>query len=170
MEQFTDILQKATEKIAREYFILPLHGADPVYRERVYCYELYHQIRLHWPESSPWRLNGEPDKAAHPDFLDSWFPKPDLLVHQPGTGNNYAVIEVKSISGLAVGQEKDIETLRRFTNEFGYKRGIYLVYGEGIDRTLQLAGPLIDKRGSRAIELWIHRAPGTSAECIKLSA
>jgi len=43
MEQLTHILQDATAAIGREYFLLPIHGADPVYRERVYCYELYHQ-------------------------------------------------------------------------------------------------------------------------------
>ena len=48
MEQLTDILRQATAAIGRDYFLLPIHGAAPVYRERVYCYELYHQMRLRW--------------------------------------------------------------------------------------------------------------------------
>jgi hypothetical protein len=55
MEELDKILQRATASIGREYFLLPIHGAPPVYRERVYCYELYHQMRLLWPPG-PYRL------------------------------------------------------------------------------------------------------------------
>ena len=84
MEQLTQILRDATAAIGKEYFLLPIHGADPVYRERVYCYELYHQMRLRWPDGCVYRLNGEVDKMGHPYFQDAAAPKPDLLVHQPG--------------------------------------------------------------------------------------
>jgi hypothetical protein len=40
MEQLTQILRDATAAIEAEYFLLPIHGTAPVYRERVYCYEL----------------------------------------------------------------------------------------------------------------------------------
>jgi hypothetical protein len=129
MEQLTQILQEATAAIAGEYFRLPIHGGDPVYRERVYCYELYHQMRLRWPQAGPFWLNGEVDKRLHPYFADGTAPKPDLLVHEPGTGNNYAVIEVKSSRAADAGIRKDLRTLTRFKNEFGYRRAIYLIYG-----------------------------------------
>lgn len=46
METFVKILRKATANIPPEYFQLPIAGReDPIYRERVYCYELYHQMR-----------------------------------------------------------------------------------------------------------------------------
>ena len=45
MDELTQILEQATAAIASEYFRLPVWNADPVYRERVYCYELYHQMR-----------------------------------------------------------------------------------------------------------------------------
>lgn len=64
MEQLTQILQDATAAIGQEYFLLPVHGADPVYRERVYCYEIYHQMRLRWPPACIYRLNGEVDKSG----------------------------------------------------------------------------------------------------------
>jgi hypothetical protein len=64
MEQLTEILRQATAAISNDYFLLPIRGADPVYRERVYCYELYHQMRLRWPQGSPCRLNGEVDKSG----------------------------------------------------------------------------------------------------------
>ena len=47
MEQLTQILQDATAAIGQEYFLLPIHGADPVYRERVYCYEISYGKKTH---------------------------------------------------------------------------------------------------------------------------
>lgn len=110
MKQLTQILQGATAAIGAEYFLLPIHGAGPVYRERVYCYELYHQMRLRWPPDSVYRLNGEVDKIGHPYFQDGGEPKPDLLVHEPGHGNNYAIIEVKSCEAAADGISRFSET------------------------------------------------------------
>ncbi len=128
MEGFDDILHCATAAIAAEYFLLPVHGADPVYRERVYCYELYHQLRVRWPDTN-FRLNGEIDKGGHPYFADDeGAPKPDMLVHIPGGGTNYAAVEVKSSRSRAQEVEKDITTLGRM-RAHGYQRAIYLVYG-----------------------------------------
>ena len=162
MEQLDDILQQATAAIGREYFLLPIHGADPVHRERVYCYELYHQMRLRWPaqDHCPYRLNGEIDKGGHPYFKNvRGTPKPDLLVHVPGAGDNYAVIEVKSSHASAKGIRKDLRTLCRFAN-FGYRRAIYLVYGNDavLDRIQQCASQL-----AVPIEVWFHPAVGAPA-------
>jgi hypothetical protein len=164
MEHFTDILQTATARIGPEYFLLPIHGAPPVYRERVYCYELYHQMRLLWPRDCPYRLNGEVDKRAHPYFRNGGEPKPDLLVHEPGTGNNYAVIEVKSCRASDAGIQKDIETLTRFRTETGYARAIYLIYGEEAAGTLAV----VQKYAAAVqapVELWLHPAAGNPAFC-----
>jgi hypothetical protein len=49
-------------------------------------------MRLRWPapEYCPYRLNGEIDKGGHPYFRnDRGTPKPDLLVHVRGTGDNH---------------------------------------------------------------------------------
>jgi hypothetical protein len=83
MDDLTRILKEATANIAPEYFRLSIDGGGPVYRERVYCYELYHQMRLQWPKGGPFILNGEVDKAAHPilSALGADYAKPDLLVH-----------------------------------------------------------------------------------------
>lgn len=49
-EDFLDCLMKAAEKIEENYFKLPVqskpnNGKEYRYRERFYCYELYHQLR-----------------------------------------------------------------------------------------------------------------------------
>ena len=68
MDGFDNVLAGAAAALAPEYFLLPVHRANPVYRERVYCYELYHQMRCRWPERCAFILNGELDKQQHPDF------------------------------------------------------------------------------------------------------
>jgi hypothetical protein len=164
MDQFTQILEEAAAHIAPEYFLLPIHGAPSVYRERVYCYELYHQMRLLWPRDCPYRLNGEVDKRAHPYFRDSSEPKPDFLVHEPGTSNNYAVIEVKSCRASDAGIRKDLETLTRFRTETGYARAIYLIYGEDAADAVAAVNKYVAEI-SAPIELWFH--PGAEKPALR---
>ncbi len=160
MKELTDILAKATAAIGAEYFKLPIDGGDPVFRERVYCYELYHQMRLQWPNRCRYLLNGEVDKAGHPVLDQRGFngQKPDLLVHGPGQmGLNHAVIEVKPSNGRAI--KKDLRTLTLFRSKAGYERAIYLIYGEGADEEL-VARVLKHARKVQAdsrIEIWLHR-------------
>src|SRR5438093_2077461 len=167
MEQLTDILRQATAAIGREYFLLPIHGGGPVYRERVYCYELYYQMRRRWLEDSPYRLNGEVDKRSYPNFPDlgPGEPKPDLLVHQPGTGHNFAVIEVKPPRASARNIRKDLKTLSLFRNALGYERAIYLVYGPRADNTLtRIQRCSANVAHLAAIEIWLHPAPNDPAD------
>ncbi len=67
MWQLDEILRDAAAAIGPAYFQLPIAGKEsPIYRERVYCYELYHQMRQRWPPDSPFTLGGEVDKQGHP--------------------------------------------------------------------------------------------------------
>jgi hypothetical protein len=81
-ERFTRILSEASAAVHQNYFRLPVKGTSPAYRERVYCYELYHQMRLRWPypcaPDFPYWLNGEIDKRGNPKFKKG---VPDFLVH-----------------------------------------------------------------------------------------
>jgi hypothetical protein len=143
---------------------LPIHGAEARYRERVYCYELYHQMRRLWPANSLYRLNGEVDKRAHPYFRDGGQPKPDLLVHRPGTGENYAVIEVKSSRAAAREIDKDLGTLTLFVNRFGYRRAIYLIYGaEAPDAAVRVQKRVARFQQIAPFELWLHTTVGAPA-------
>ena len=66
-QTFYDALVNATEKIGDKYFRLPVaYDEEYVFRERAYCYELYHQIREILPEDFPYILSGEVNKAGHP--------------------------------------------------------------------------------------------------------
>ena len=164
MEGFTEILQTATASVPAEYFLLPLHGADPIYRERVYCYELYHQLRCLWPADTPYLLNGEVDKRNHPYFQDEKEPKPDLLVHQLGIGDNFAAMEVKSAGAANREIKKDLPTLMLLAQRAAYRRLIYLVYGEGTELDVErIRTKAAELRGMPTIELWLHSAAGNPA-------
>ena len=47
VEAFIRCLTNATARVPEVYCQLPVAGEkSPIYRERVYCYELYHQLRI----------------------------------------------------------------------------------------------------------------------------
>ena len=167
MDQLTDIFQQATSRIETAYFQVQLDGGDPIYRERVYCYELYHQLRCLWPEDTPFYLNGELDKRAHPLLIElgADYAKPDLLVHRPGymAGNN-TIIEVKSSNAARDGIEKDLKTLALFRTDVGYQRAIYLVFGHESPRAIERVRHIAKEfNGLPPIELWAHLNPGEPA-------
>lgn len=161
MRELTEILREATKAVAVGYFHLQLDGGNPIYRERVYCYELYHQMRLRWPANTDFFLNGEVDKAAHPILrrLGVDRIKPDFLVHQPGhMAGNHAVIEVKSSDARPNEIRKDLINLSTFINIIGYRRAIYLIYGYGAsERKIDLVQSIAEKIENLApIEMWVH--------------
>lgn len=167
MNELTGILQAATAAVEAMYFHLNIDGGDPVFRERVYCYELYHQMRSNWPSQSQYFLNGELDKSAHPILheLGADHAKPDLLVHTPGAmAGNYAIIEVKH-STAAEGIRKDLQSLDLFVRRVGYQRAIYLIYGHqanarGVERIEKIANEFQDLM---TIEVWLHSKVGHPA-------
>lgn len=86
-EHFIEQFLRASQEIDHAYMQLPVAGKEtPIYRERVYCYELYHQLSLLRVQFAPYSLSGEVDKSGHPyirgNNLDCV--KPDFLLHEPG--------------------------------------------------------------------------------------
>lgn len=168
MHEFDEILKKATAGVGSEFFYLEIADGDPVFRERVYCYELYHQMRKRWPVGSPYFLNGEIDKRAHPILraLGIDGKKPDFLIHTPGEmNNNYAIIEVKHSLKEKSEIRKDIETLSKFVHEVEYKRAIYLIFGRSAtpDGADKIKAIVEERNDPVQIELWLHAVAGRSA-------
>jgi len=134
----TKTFVEATGRIEDIYFQLPVAGLeDPLFRERVYCYELYHQMRVRWPKVV-YRITGEVDKKGHPWVyhgpLD--YSKPDFTIHVPGRmADNLLVIEVKAVykaKAVNPSDEQIVTDLRKLT---GYRKtadyfaACYLIYG-----------------------------------------
>lgn len=160
MKELSEILQASTAGVEEMYFHLNIDGGDSIFRERVYCYELYHQMRKNWPVGCSFHLNGELDKSAHPVLreLGADHAKPDLLIHTPGAmAGNHAIIEVKH-SIAAAGVRKDLQTLDLFVRKVGYQRAIYLIYGReanaaGVKKIEVIADEFPELV---PIEVWLH--------------
>lgn len=119
-----DALEQATQAIGESYFLLPIAGHDrPIKRERVYCYELFHQLRLALRDS-PLTLTGEPDKRGHPNFPPI---NPDFILHTPGHHEqNTAAVEVECRVGLKhlVKDMRNLKTMR----DHGYRILVLLLF------------------------------------------
>ena len=167
---FDKILKKASKAIGPEYFLLESVENPPHYRERVYCYELYHQMRKEFDKLDfRLRLNGEVDKGSHSKECVK-NKKPDFIVHQPGSNEkNYAVIEVKSLKGLRKDSlKKDLETIMCFMTSLTYKRGIFLVYGEDFQRKFLKYESLFKCNEYKGIEVWSHLSPQKEADLYRI--
>jgi len=93
---FVGMLQKATAKVESRYFsVLVADAKKPSLRERVYCYELYHQLRK-IRKGRTLTLMGEMDKAGHLSLVGFKRPVPDMILHLPGKHDlNQAALEVE---------------------------------------------------------------------------
>lgn len=170
-ERFITALKIATCEISDNYILLPVsYNHDPIYRERVYSYELYHQLRNHMNLGTSHVLNGEVDKRYHADFIheDVRNRIPDLLVHTPGDmAGNLIAVEIKSIDGVVNGARGDLLKLNGFIRETGYFQGIYLIYGdvgeEGARRLKQVENLVNTFSEGRLIRIFWHSHAGTPA-------
>ena len=172
LETVSRWLLDASAAVPRDYVMLPVAGQEePAYRERVYCYELYHQWRLRWDGGFPYTLCGEIDKQGHPIIRRN--EKPDFLVHDPGLMTNLLVVEVKPSNAKLRKMVKDLRTLTYFRRAFGnggnYFAAYFWIYGmseEGWRRRSQELSNRV--RGDRDVDLHlirpvIHQRSGEAA-------
>ncbi|GAB2615299.1 hypothetical protein [Novilysobacter erysipheiresistens] len=153
-------LEQATEAIEAPYFLLPIAGRDlPIKRERVYCYELFHQLRLALRDSQL-TLTGEPDKRGHPDFPPI---NPDFILHTPGGHEeNTAVVEVECRVGLEhlIKDFRNLKTMR----DRGYGTLVLLLFANSNVPWPKLAQAAREADiGLGEIAVLLHRAPGLAA-------
>lgn len=157
---FLEALEQATQAIDGPYFLLPIVGQDrPIKRERVYCYELFHQLRLALHDSQL-TLTGEPDKRGHPDFPPI---NPDFILHAPGRHEeNTAALEVECRVGLEhlIKDLRNLKTMR----ERGYTTLILLLFANSRvpwPKLLQASREV--GIGIEEITVLLHQAAGQAA-------
>lgn len=116
------------------------------YRERVYCYELYHimrSIQEGYIDSDKFKnidttfaINGEIDKRGHDFIINSY--NPDFVIHKHGNMNdNLCVVEVK-INYSKSGLHKDFNTLSDMINNYKYKYGVFISIGIDINMVVDI--------------------------------
>jgi len=177
----TDWLLCASSLLEPNYFQLPVEGKEnPKYRERVYCYELYHLWRLHWIDNFPFSLCGEVDKEGHPIIRGK--PKPDFLVHIPGKRTNLLVVEVKPGNARNNDIIDDLEKLTYFRREIKDKNGedanyyaaYFWIYGLSIKNWYSKWDRILQKirRNSKIdyslISFFVHESPGSPAKKVPM--
>jgi hypothetical protein len=162
VEQVIKLVKKAIGKVGKTYYYFPTYnGVDSEnviterIRERVFCYELYHQIKTTQEKNNEnyklekWTLNGEPDKSGHNCIKNS--PKPDFIFHTPGTDDNLAVIEVKGYEDNEKpdenGLRNDFDKLETFVQKYGYQCGIMLIYNSSIEKVISVIQNIIQTSG-----------------------
>jgi hypothetical protein len=135
------LLELATKEVEEGYFKILRDQQPKHYRERAYCYELYHQMRCLWPQYGhpDLLINGELDKRGNDLFKNPRVngAKPDFLVHKPGTmDSNHTIIEVKTVRSYDRAQVHpndwcdDLDTLDAFIKKAGYRFAIFLLVGD----------------------------------------
>jgi hypothetical protein len=173
----TDWLLKASAKIDSIYFQLPVAGQNELeYRERVYCYELYHQWRTKWEVGFPFTLGGEVDKQGHPLIREN--PKPDFLVHIPGIMINLLAVEVKSKNTDTSQIIADLEKLTyfrkylkdQFNQPANYEAAYFWMYGvsqmdwEHLRERILIQTENNHKVDFSVLNVYIHEQPGQSGK------
>lgn len=175
---FLNVLLTATSQLQEKYFRLPVaYEQQFVFRERAYCYELYHLIRQQLPNDFPYILSGEVNKAGHPRIAPICGSIiPDFLVHNPGhmgANDNLIIVEVKTVQGADYNQEgkdllKDMGTINCMTQiENGYFKGIILVFGSGHDnKKTEIVRTYRENCNTDKVLLILHDNPMTKGRVI----
>jgi hypothetical protein len=176
LAEVTKWLLEASSQIPDQYFQLPVAGMEePEYRERVYCYELYHRWRCSWPKDFPFSLSGEIDKTGHPLIRNG--PKPDFLVHVLGEMTNLLIVEVKAANVPVRRICDDLQKLTHFRRDLvvpgqhgNYQAAYLWLYGLSIDLWPDFRETLLLEAGRRdpyidcgLINCFVHPQPNVAA-------
>jgi hypothetical protein len=114
------------------------------YGERVFCYELYHQLRKKMENHSQHNPNTFQNILLESELKKEFIGKivedyynitaldaeyfPDFLLHTPNNFDNQDIIvEVKSNPKLGFsGMKEDLIKIQQFISKYGYSRGVFL--------------------------------------------
>jgi hypothetical protein len=145
---FLQFISDALNNVDRKYYSIKIAThteQSTVFRERVFCYEFYHQMRSlqekkifikekNNSELPSINIDAEIDKRGH-DVIEEDF-NPDFVFHKRGKMKNYAVIEVK----LRLEDfKKDFQTLCCMINKYDYKCGVFILLNNSYDKFVEKA-------------------------------
>lgn len=129
------------------------------YNERVFCYELYHQLRKKLDIEGPNFLNnttlqGEVKKVQVKQFVERLGLEglskefiPDFLMHSSGsTDNHYFVLEVKCHPDVSSDEIlSDLRKINEFITNYRYERGIFLSINAHRENLANRLGKILDE-------------------------
>lgn len=151
-------LMRALLRVARPYFAPPGPNSDDLFIERVFAYELYHQMRLEFGDG--WYVHGEFRKGLRliPELGSDAVTTPDLVVHQSETvTDNLIAIEIKaSPSTKAHEVLADMKKLEFFTRPLHFDEP-GLNFEMGVMLLVNCSLPDVYRQGSRATQLELSK-------------
>lgn len=130
MDKYIELLLEATRNVSKEYFKVHPDARKSIEKhyERIFCYELYHQMRCIQEKNSDlqeFTIHGELVKTAYEDNYGGGMP--DFIVHVPGKQKNHIVVEVKTASGFTAEPIlEDFKKLSLYVSRNHYKFGVFL--------------------------------------------
>jgi hypothetical protein len=143
--------------VAAEYFSVPLPDGTEGYQERVFAYELYHQLRNHF--SANWYVNGEFRKGLSmvPRIGSDRQVIPDIVIHQSNTiDRNLLVVEIKTNRNTSPQNLlDDLRKLEMYTHPregLGFSIGIMLAVNFNAEATIAGATPQMRDDIARCME------------------
>jgi hypothetical protein len=150
VREYLNLVKSALRRVESAYYKLTTtYEPSDIVRERVFCYELYHQIRSSMGPHHKLSLNGEIDKRRHIDFDRKDRKNPDFVFHIPGTHErNTIVVEVKGSLQASKGIVKDFDTIITFVSKYQYKAGIFILYNHTFDELASTLGQELGKLAS----------------------
>lgn len=153
VESFIQMIKDSLDNVGDEYYkITTTYRTLGIVRERVFCYELYHQMRLVQSDRglNDVQIHGEIDKSGHIAFDRNARKNPDFVFHIPGMmQGNAIVVEVKGkIEGTyQEGVYKDIVTLSKFANNTHYYHsGVLIIYNYTFEEFSRKIGEFLKNR------------------------
>lgn len=166
VEPYLNLLCDAIASVPKEYFTIEVAeknaAARRKRRERVYAYELYHQMRILQDERKSslgenMCINAEIDKRGHTIIKEKF--NPDIIIHEQGTMHNLCVIELKVCLDYD-GIHKDMKTIYKMVSNCNYMCGAFVMAGASLDETKIKLRNVLKKRPIKGIEnytdkIWI---------------
>ena len=146
INEIIDIINMAASQVTQNYLNLTTtYEPSGIVRERVFCYELYHQIRLILGKNHKLTLNGEIDKRGHQDFKVEDRKNPDFVFHIPGQHEGHTIILEVQGNIDTEGITKDFRTIRTFISSYQYQAGIFLLYNHKLTELLEVLGDKLEE-------------------------
>lgn len=151
VRQYIDLVKTALSNIDPDYFSFPTASSQqPIIRERVFCYEFYHQMRVLMTEDSQLllrRVHAEIDKRGNRDFDGE---NPDFVFHTPGIHEqDTLVVEVKAHIDGRDEIEKDFRTLSTFIEKYGYQAGAFVLFGYSFEDLMRERGQEVNEASQK---------------------
>ncbi len=176
--QCIEVLKGALSRIEGDYFSVPTASCESKsVRERVFCYELYHQLRSAQEDGSlrispGVQIHGEIDKRGRKDYQRE---NPDFIFHAPGTNeSNILVVEVKGTLDDKDGIEGDFDKLLEFVDNHQYQAGAFVLFNHSIENLCQSTREMVEDRCSNSNATRIHvlaiKSPGADCQESLLSS